>query len=337
MVSPKLRQLAIYSVLAALILAFCVVMLGAYTRLKDAGLGCPDWPGCYGFLSVPKSEQAVAQANQAFPNAPLEQAKAWPEMIHRYAAMTLGLLIVFITILSIANRKHPGHPHKLALTLLGLLIFQALLGKWTVTMKLYPPIVMGHLLGGFAIVSVLYLLCLRLTQAMQPLRDLRAAPLKNAAAVGLGLLIIQIALGGWTSSNYAALVCAQLPICEHPWWSLLNFREAFSFYPAVDNFQYAPHLSVNAKITIQVLHRFGAMITASWLGWLGWRLLRQANTPRYRNLARLLLLILTLQISLGISNIIFQLPLFTAVAHNAVAALLLLVLITLNYGLNKKR
>lgn len=332
MVSHKLRQLAIYSALFALILAFCVVMLGAYTRLKGAGLGCPEWPSCYGLQS------AITQAHQALPNMPPEPMKTWPERIHRYAAMMLTLFIVFIAGLSIANRKHPGHPHKLALTLLGLIFFQTLLGKWAVTMQLFPPIVMGHLLGGFAIVSVLYLLCLRLTQAVQPLRDLSAARFKLSAAIGLGLLVVQIALGGWTSSNYAALACSHLPICEHPWWTLMNFREAFNaFHPNDQSFQYAPSLSVDAKITIHILHRLGAIITASWLALLGIRLLWQADTPRYRNLARLLLIILTLQAGLGISNIIFQLPLTVAVMHNAAAALLLLVMITLNYGLNKKK
>lgn len=334
MASEKLLRWTKRLAFAATLLALMVVILGAYTRLNDAGLGCPDWPGCYGFLTVPESHDAVRQANEAFPHRPVEAAKAWAEMTHRYFASTLGFIIVVISILSIINRKHHNHPLKLPLTLLGLVIFQGMLGMWTVTMSLFPPVVMSHLLGGFTTLTLLFLLSLRVSKVMPPSFDEPLTPIGKWAVVALCVLIVQIALGGWTASNYAAVVCTELPICQGNWWEVLNWHQAFQFWghDAAD-FEYAPHLGADSKITIHITHRFGAMIATAIIFFVALQLIRLSQTARHKNLGLLLMLVLAAQVALGISNIVFHLPLAVAVAHNAVAALLLLTLVAVNYSL----
>lgn len=162
--------------IAALALGFVVVILGAYTRLVHAGLGCPDWPGCYGFFSVPRSDSAIELAQMRFPDDPVESFKAWAEMIHRYAATLLGMVIMGLAIFAITQRKRPGYPTGLSIGLLVLVICQGMFGMWTVTLKLWPQVVTAHLLGGFATLSLLLLLCLRLSG--------RLPVLPNAPALG---------------------------------------------------------------------------------------------------------------------------------------------------------
>src|SRR5579871_258443 len=216
------KRYFLFIAMAAALLAFGVVMLGAYVRLSQAGLGCPDWPGCYGHVSVPSAAQA-AVVNAA---KPLEAARAWKEMVHRYFAGTLATLILVLTVLAWWRRKEPGQPLVLPTLLLGLVIFQALLGMWTVTLLLFPPVVMGHLLGGFATFALLVLLVL---QSGAYLREGRAAKLtlRRLAALGLLALVVQIALGGWTSSNYAAIACPAFPACGNP--VNLDFATGFSW------------------------------------------------------------------------------------------------------------
>jgi len=328
--NKRLLQLACITTL----LAFFVVTLGAWTRLSNAGLGCPDWPTCYGFIAVPTHPEKIEQANAAYPDRPLEHEKAWPEMIHRYFASLLGTLIILIAVASFFQRNRPGHPLYHPGLLVLLVIFQGLLGKWTVTIKLFPPVVMSHLLGGFTTLSLLYLLCLRFAGAFQEPTAAAARPWLKWALIGVVLLALQIALGGWTAANYAATVCTELPICQPGWSTVLNFVDAFKFWGhGIHDFEYAPHLTADAKITIHVLHRFGAIVTGAYLAGLGLALLSKLKVQRYRLLAVSLLLVLTVQIGLGISNIVFQLPLAVAVAHNAVAAILMLVLISLSLSL----
>lgn len=334
MASENLLQWTKRLAVIATILALVVVILGAYTRLKDAGLGCPDWPGCYGFLTVPESHEAVRQANEAFPHRPVEAEKAWAEMTHRYFASSLGFIIMVITIISIANRKHNEQPLKLPLALLGLVIFQGMLGMWTVTMSLFPPVVMSHLLGGFTTLTLLFLLSLRLSRIIPPSMDAPLTPLGKWAALALGVLVAQIALGGWTAANYAAAVCTELPICQGNWWTHLNWQQAFQIWghDAAD-FEYAPHLGPDSKITIHITHRFGAIVATAIIFFVALQLMRLSQTARHKNLGLLLILVLIAQVGLGISNIVFNLPLAVAVAHNAVAAILLLVLVAVNYSL----
>ena len=324
-----IKRLVKFSIFFALF----VIVLGAYTRLTDSGLGCPDWPGCYGHLTVPKADSAVAAAEAAYPERPLEASKAWIEMIHRYFAGTLGLLILAITVLSIRNKEHHS-PLKLPLLILLLVIFQAALGMWTVTLNLLPVVVMGHLLGGFTILSLLFLLHLRLMPLRIPGGDPGVRRFGKFALLGLLILIAQIALGGWTSANYAALACTELPVCEGNWFSQLNLAGAFSI-PEASNYEFGAH-EYDARMTMHVLHRFGALITFIYLCWLGIRLYSAALSDTIKNQAIILVIVLGLQIALGVSNVVFSLPVFVAVAHNAVAALLLLALLLVNYTLFRK-
>lgn len=320
-------------VFSALALAFVVIMLGAYTRLTDAGLGCPDWPGCYGFLTVPKQDHHIAMAQEAFPERPLEAHKAWNEMIHRYFAGTLGLVILAIALLSLRKATVP-RPLKLPVFLLLLVIFQAALGMWTVTLNLMPLVVMGHLLGGFTILACLFLLYLRLTPFRIPGGDPRLRRFCGYALLGLVILVGQIALGGWVSANYAALACTELPLCEAGWFEQLDFAGAYSLVEA-SSYEFGTH-DYGERMTMHIAHRIGALVTFTYLCWLAWRLYGNAASSLLRTLAVTLLLVLGVQVSLGVANVVFSLPLAVAVAHNAVAALLVLVLVMLNYTLFRK-
>ncbi|UAA38872.1 COX15/CtaA family protein [Paraneptunicella aestuarii] len=319
-------------VLASIILAFVVVILGAYTRLSDAGLGCPDWPGCYGKMLVPSHPEAVDAAEMAYPERPLEAHKAWKEMVHRYFAGALGLFILAIALMSI--RVGHGKPFKLPLVLLGLVIFQAALGMWTVTMNLMPAVVMGHLLGGFSVFSLLFLLYLRLKNFRIPGGDYPARRLTKYATIGLFVLVGQIALGGWTSANYAALACTQLPICEGNWVERLDFADALSI-PVADDYEFGKH-SYEGRMTMHIMHRFGAIVTFIYLCWLGLKLYTKAASDMVKTQAAVMTFILGVQVLLGISNVVFKLPIWVAVMHNGVAALLLLTLVLINYTLYRK-
>lgn len=315
-------------VLFACLLAFAVILLGAYTRLADAGLGCPDWPGCYGQLTVPENEAAVVEKHYLEQRA-LEPDKGWKEMVHRYFAGTLGLVILAIAIWSWLRRRHdPDQPVGLPTLLLVLVIFQALLGMWTVTLLLKPVVVMGHLLGGFATFSLLVLLALR----SAPRRPLVVRnSWKNAGMIGIAILVAQIALGGWTSSNYAALACLDFPTCHGSWAPEMDFGEAFVMWRGLGvNYEFGV-LDHPARTAIHVTHRIGALVTFVYLAWLVVGVMR--STGALAGAAMLVGLLLLVQVALGIGNVLLHLPLSVATAHNGVAALLLISLIYLNYRL----
>ncbi len=338
MVNQHLKQLTTYLTFATLFLALTVIVLGSYTRLADAGLGCPDWPGCYGKIGVPNTHQEISLANEAYPERPVDPSKAWPEMIHRYFATTLGFLCLLICILSLLNRKHPAQPAKLSTFILLLVILQGMMGMWTVTLKLYPPVVLGHLLGGFTIFTLLLLMSLRSSQVLQPIKDTNIDKLKPYALIGIILLVIQIGLGGWTAANYSALSCTQLPICQGNWQNHLNFSEAFKLWHANDqDFEFAPHLSDTAQMTIHVTHRIGAIIVSFYIALLCIVMYFKASVDRYRYFALGILSLLVIQILLGISNVKLSLPLPVAVAHNLGGALLLGALVSLFYSIRKKQ
>ncbi|RUO49027.1 COX15/CtaA family protein [Pseudidiomarina donghaiensis] len=311
----------------SIVLAFVVIVLGAYTRLTDAGLGCPDWPGCYGELTVPKDANKAAEL---FPDTPLESHKAWNEMIHRYAAGTLGLVILGIAIWSLwRKRQHSEQPVKLPLFLLALVTFQAALGMWTVTMNLQPLVVMGHLLGGFSTISLLYLLSLRLQRVHIPLGDPKVRSLSAFALFALIVVLGQIALGGWVAANYAAMACTELPFCEGNWTERLDIAGAFSV-PEASTYQYGAH-DYAERMTIHIAHRFGAYFTILVVGLLLWMGYRRASSNVIRTSLNWITVLLIAQVTLGFSNVLLLLPLSVAVAHNAVGALLLLSLVGLNY------
>ena len=300
----------------ALALCFIVVVLGAWVRLTDAGLGCPDWPGCYGQILVPDDPMAAADYER-----PLETGKAWREMIHRYAASTLGLLIVILAFLAWRNRVDPRHPFVLPLVLTGLVIFQGLLGMWTVTLLLKPVIVMAHLLGGMTTLALLFWLTRPVpTGPSQP-------ELRIFAAFGLAILALQIALGGWVSTNYAALACPDFPTCQTQWWPGMDFATGFTPWHGL-GIDYEGGILDNAsRVAIHVTHRIGAIVTALVLGLLAWRAWKE---PGLERAARYVAVALVAQLAIGVTIVLTQLPLSLAVAHNAVAALLLLSVVNLN-------
>lgn len=315
-------------------IALCVVVLGAYVRLSDAGLGCPDWPGCYGELVLPGDSDLHEELQQAFPERPLDAGKAWREMIHRYLASTLGMIIIGVAALGWLNRRDPRQPVALPLILLGLVIFQGLLGMWTVTLLLKPLIVMAHLLGGLATTALLFWLIMdhrrRGTGDTVP----RAAPI---AVLGLVVLICQIALGGWTSSNYAALACPDLPTCAGEWWpSNADFAEAFVLWRGLGVDYEFGVLEAPARVAIHYTHRLGAGITFLLLSYLALRCLRTGNRT-LRQAGLLLCVALATQVLLGLSIVWFGLPLGLATAHNGVAALLLLATLNVNHAAARLR
>jgi cytochrome c oxidase assembly protein subunit 15 len=320
-------------VLISVFLAMVVIILGAYTRLTDAGLGCPDWPGCYGHLSFSETTKNIDTAQQAFPDRPFEEHKAWNEMIHRYFASALGLLIVIIFIRSL-TRKGFNTPKKLPFLLVCLVCFQGALGMWTVTLNLLPVVVMGHLLGGFTVLSGLFLLYLRLTTYRIPGGDPQMRRFGKYSILGLIILVVQIALGGWTSANYAALACTELPVCEGAWYEQLNFSGAFSV-PEAENYEFGAH-SYSERMTMHIMHRAGALVTFIYLCWLSIRLYGKAVSRLVKKLSTLMVIMLGVQVILGVSNVVFSLPVAVAVMHNAVAACLMLVLISISYTLYRK-
>lgn len=311
---------------AALLLAYGVVVLGAYTRLSNAGLGCPDWPGCYGKIMVP-AEAEAGQAEALHPDRPLRQGKAWIEMIHRYAAAVLGLLVFALALSAWRGRRRLDQPLWLPLVLLGLVVFQALLGMWTVTWLLKPIVVSAHLLGGM---TLLALLCWLVLQGFFDARDVGGAGrLWPWAAVGLMVLALQIFLGGWTSANYAALVCPEFPACRGgDWWPAADFHQGFIFWRGLGtDYEYGV-LDVNARTAVHLAHRAGAVAAAIVIGVVA-ILAVTAQDRRARAIGAAIAILLGVQIALGIANVLLSLPLPVAVAHNGTAALLLLSLVAL--------
>lgn len=317
--------------LVATLLTLCVVVLGAYVRLSDAGLGCPDWPGCYGQIDVPRTAEQIAAANAAFPERPVEVDKAWKEMIHRYLAATLGLLIIALVGLAWRNRRDPDQKIVLPLALLALVIFQGVLGMWTVTWQLKPAVVLAHLMGGLTTLGLLWWLTLRQSRWAETPLDPGERGLRIWALLGLVVVGIQIALGGWTSTNYAALACTDFPTCHTQWWPEMDFREGFTLWHGLGvNYEFGV-LDSAARVAIHMVHRLGALVVLVYIAWLAWQTLRRARSGVLRAVGGLLALLLAVQLALGIGNVVLGLPLMVAVAHNAGAALLVLVLVTLNH------
>lgn len=317
-----------------LVLTLMVIALGAYTRLTDAGLGCPDWPGCYGKLTAPLHEGHIAEAQAKFPDAQIEPHKAHNEMLHRYIAGLLGLCVLAIALVSLWLKKF----RLLSGVILLLVIFQAALGMWTVTLNLLPLVVLAHLLGGFALFTLLALLRVEIawrtkiinTDPTRPnskkYREPGLSSLLPLGYLAALVLVLQIALGGWTSSNYAAAVCYQLPVCEAGWSERFSLQSVFSLPLGHDTYEYGV-LPYEARMSIHVLHRMGAVVTLLLLGGFVFLCWRRAITHTMRALAASIGGLLLVQLTLGLVNIVAQLPLLNAVAHNLVAANLLMLTI----------
>ena len=311
--------------LLALALALGVIALGAYVRLTDAGLGCPDWPGCYGhFGSLPETAEEIAAARAQDPRGAYDAGKAAREMLHRYAAGALGLLALLLAALGWSGRA----PRRLRPGLNALLLLiaaQALLGMWTVTLQLQPLAVVAHLLGGFATLALLWLLWLPAPRSEH--RPTVPRSLRRWCALALAALVAQIALGGWTSANYAALACADFPTCQGRWWPPgMDFGQAFVLWRGAGIDYEFGVLDGPARTAIHVAHRAGAAVAALLLLILAaasWR----SDDTRLRRGAAAIVLLLGAQLSLGIANVVLHLPLPVAVAHNLTAALLLLAVL----------
>jgi heme a synthase len=354
----------------AAMVAFCLVVFGAFVRLSHAGLSCPDWPTCYGQATWPGHEQEVVSANAAYPERPVEMHKTWREQGHRILAGSLGVMILILAVLAARRRKlalgmialaavsaaigvfsyikgahslsalcsivaltlpliaasrlDRAAPWRIAVILLAVVIFQAMLGMWTVTWLLKPIVVMGHLLGGLTTFALLSYVALRLTGVGAD--NEQWAGSRRFVIIGLLLLGLQIALGGWTSANYAALTCGlDFPTCQGQWWPTTDFREGFVLWRGIGIDYEGGVLDVAARNAIQMTHRIGALIVFCYLAWLSHRLARRG----LRIPAIALSLGLVVQVSLGIANVKLGLPLPVAVAHVMVAVLLLFVLIYL--------
>ena len=365
----------------AVALTACVVVFGAFVRLSDAGLSCPDWPTCYGRATWPTAPQDAA-AHAASEIRPFDTSKAWREQVHRHLAASLGVLVLLLALLAARRRRFgvlqiigasllvagsiPAYMHgqiglafalagageavlllaalrwsnidlaRAAALTLAVIVFQALLGKWTVTMLLKPIIVMGHLLGGLTTFSLLVWMAWRATHL--PIRLADARVLRRWLIAGIVVLGVQIALGGWTSANYAALACGgggwttaehhylDFPKCVGQWWPQTDFREGFVLWRGVGVDYEGGVLDGASRIAIQLAHRMMAMVVFVYLLWLAVRLYR---TPGMRGWASLLGALVLAQVALGVLNVKLALPLHVAVMHNAGAAALLFVLVSL--------
>lgn len=320
-------------ILAALVLTLFVVSLGAYVRLSDAGLGCPDWPGCYGAVTPHHAADAINAELAVRPDGPVSHAKAWKEMVHRYFAGTLGILVLIIAGLAWRGRRETNGGPGLPLLLLGLIVFQALLGMWTVTQLLKPLVVSAHLLGGMATLSLLLWLWLRERSQSGHAYFANVDHLRRAGGIGLGLVVIQIALGGWVSTNYAALACTDFPLCQGTWVPDMDFGHGFTLHRELGETASGELLPMAALTAIHWTHRLMALVVFVVLGWLVVRLLR---APGYAGIGLVIGGLLVLQVSLGISNVLLSLPLMVAVAHNTGAALLLASLVWLNFKVRRR-
>jgi cytochrome c oxidase assembly protein subunit 15 len=362
-----LRWLALF----AAVFAFGLVMFGAFVRLSNAGLSCPDWPTCYGQVTWPQHAQAVAHADAAFPDRPYEAHKAWREQVHRFLAGTLGVMVLLLALLASWRRRgallaviagalfaalgvglymHGEHrwssllaacaialplfaaarlprpgAWKICVLALAVIVFQAMLGMWTVTLLLKPVVVMGHLLGGMTTFALLAYAALRFAGVAAP--DDRFADLRRLVTIGVALLFCQIALGGWTSANYAALACGygpgSFPQCLGQWAPPTDFHEGFVLWRGIGVNYEGGVLDMAARSAIQIVHRIGALVVFCYLGWVALRAARRG----LRLCGLVIALALVSQVLLGISNVYFGLPLAVATAHNGVAALLLFTLL----------
>jgi cytochrome c oxidase assembly protein subunit 15 len=319
------------------LLCFTVVVLGAYVRLTAAGLGCPDWPGCYAH-ATPLGAQESAAAQAAFPLKPLDVGKAWREMIHRYAAGTLVLIIVAINALAITTRRARLVSIPLALALLATVIFQAILGMLTVTWQLKPLIVTGHLVFGLTTLGLLWWLWLSLPRATFGGGAVLTASVASRrawtfAVLGIIALAIQIALGGWTSSNYAAIACPDFPTCQNAWWPQTDYRDAFVLWRGLGVNYEGGVLENPARVAIHLTHRIGALIAALTLCLAVLMVLTRPVLSRFRVGACTVFAALVLQLTIGISMVLKGFPLWLATAHTAGAALLLLSVLAFLHSL----
>ena len=319
----SLKKLKIIAFLGVF-LAFGVVSLGAWTRLVDAGLGCPDWPGCYGFAIFPMTETEIAQANELYPERKFEIEKAIPEVVHRYFAGFLGLLIIGIFVMSLYLKPHNSLVTKLTGALVVLVLCQSTFGYLTVSLKLWPQVVTMHLLGGVATTTLLFLTFMKLkdldTGSSEPYGvSKKTFKLLNFA---FPVLVAQIILGVWLSSNYAAFACPDFPLCQGQILPDSDFRMGFNFMQSIGPDYLGGKLDHQSRTAIHLVHRLGAIFVTFYFV----ALIASFYSEKLKKYSGVLSFFLLLQLLLGISNIIYRLPLYVAIAHNLGALFLLLAI-----------
>lgn len=313
---------------------FDLIVFGAFTRLTDSGLGCPDWPGCYGEANPFLAHEDIRAAEAAMPSGPVTVFKAWIEMIHRYLAMAVGLLIIVTLVASVRlwkrdhgrERRHAPH---LPVLLLFFVCIQGAFGAWTVTLKLQPVIVTTHLLLGMSLLALLAWHAMRQSDA--PFVEAAAAKLRIPAALALAVAFVQVALGGWVSTNYAALACGSFPLCRGELMPAMDFTQGFTLWRHLGMTAGGDYLPFEALVAVHWVHRCFAFLVLAVVGWTAWRALAIDGAQK---LGRLLLALIVLQFCSGIATVVFDWPLLLAVLHNAGAALSVLLLVMLNYRLS---
>ena len=316
-----------------LFLTFDLVLFGAFTRLTDSGLGCPDWPGCYGSASPVGARAEIAAAQEAMPTGPVTHGKAWVEMIHRYLATGVGVLIIVLTVATWLQWRRARadstvsppvmSPWWPTFTLVWVCL-QGAFGALTVTMKLFPAIVTLHLMGGVVLLALLCVQAVRHTQAVRGVQPaVLAAPLRLGVLVTGALVALQVVLGGWVSTNYAVLACTTFPTCQGSWWPVMDFAQGFQLWRPLGLLQDGSHISFAGLTAIHYAHRLMAYAVLLALAWLAWRLHR-ATALRLQ--ARWLAGLALLQLATGLSNVVLGWPLLAAVLHTGGAAALVVVL-----------
>jgi cytochrome c oxidase assembly protein subunit 15 len=325
--TDKYRKLA----WVTLFLTFDLIMFGAFTRLTDSGLGCPDWPGCYGHANPLQAHEHISAAEAAMPTGPVTVMKAWIEMIHRYLAMAVGVLIIALMVIAWrawlkSGRKDRRFSPSLSSLLFGFVCLQGAFGAWTVTLKLQPVIVTTHLLLGMALMAMLAWFAAR--QSHHPYVAPRALALRVPAMIVLVVLAMQIALGGWVSTNYAALACMDFPLCHGSIVPEMDFGNGFTLWRHLGKTADGEYLPFPALTAIHWIHRNFAFVVVALVAWTGHKALRIEGLQRT---GRWLLIVVAIQLATGISTIFLKWPLALAVAHNGGAALLLLLTVMLNY------
>ena len=311
--------------LLTLFLTFDLVLFGAFTRLSDSGLGCPDWPGCYGHASPIGAQAPIAAAQSAMPSGPVTLGKAWVEMVHRYLATSVGVLILVLAVVAWIGRFKVSSPRRSSvlwpLATLVWVCIQGAFGALTVTMKLFPAIVTLHLIGGLVL---LMLLCVQLPQFNPQAAALRIAPgLRALVWLTLVSLLLQVVLGGWVSTNYAVLACSDFPQCQGRWWPLMDFEQGFALWRELGMTAGGEVLGFAALTAIHYVHRLAAFIVLGLLGLLAWRL---NLTSALRRPARWIAGLTGLQLATGLSNVVLDWPMLAAVLHTGGAAALVLLL-----------
>jgi len=332
---PETRRLIWFrrAALAAVLLCSIVVVVGAWVRLTNAGLGCPDWPGCYGHIHPSQAAERVSEINAANPERPFDYQKAINEMVHRYIVGALGILVIGLAVFSAWNRRDPAQPRVLPWMIVVLLGVQALLGMWTVTLLLKPLIVTLHLLGGLLTLALLWWLALRPAR-----RELKAAerPVRRLVIAGLVVLVVQISLGGWTSTNYAAAACPDFPACQGSFWPQMDFANGFVLWRGLGIDYEGGVLDAPARVAIHYAHRLGAYATAIVLALVVAGALRRGQTSAAKLAATAVAVAVIVQIAIGMNLIWRGWPLWLGTAHNAGAVLLVLSTVALLRSLNPR-